>query len=99
MGPLSDTRLKRGLKGDPSSERCEQLGRSQLFKSMAVEEEKTMAGVEALLSWAAQNGISDSYHPSLPPPPSSSSCLCHSLFVSDFPGAGGYFFRLYPHST
>ncbi|KAF3335573.1 protein SET DOMAIN GROUP 40 isoform X2 [Carex littledalei] len=52
---------------------------------MAGEEEKTMAGVKALLSWAALIGISDSHSRNSP----LSSCLGHSLFVSDFPGAGG----------
>ncbi|XP_008805044.1 protein SET DOMAIN GROUP 40 isoform X2 [Phoenix dactylifera] len=45
-------------------------------------------GMAALLRWAAEMGISDS-PTSTSPPRSHSSCLGHSLFVSDFPDAGG----------
>ncbi|KAJ3688983.1 hypothetical protein LUZ61_018147 [Rhynchospora tenuis] len=49
-------------------------------------EKQTKDGIEALLSWAAQIGISDSPTPNSSP---SNPCLGHSLFVSDFPDAGG----------
>lgn len=45
------------------------------------------------LEWAAQLGVSDAPHHH-PPSTVSSSCLGHSLSISDFPEAGGYFFLL-----
>ncbi|KAI3417469.1 SET domain-containing protein, partial [Psidium guajava] len=46
-------------------------------------------GVESLLKWGCELGVSDSFRPKTAAPPRTVSCLGHTLSVSDFPEAGG----------
>lgn len=47
-------------------------------------------GVESLLKWGCEVGVSDSFPPKTAAQPRTVSCLGHTLSVSDFPEAGGY---------
>lgn len=46
-------------------------------------------GVESLLKWACELGVSDSFPPKTAAQPRTASCLGRTLSVSDFPEAGG----------